>query len=172
MFKVFIVEDETLLRELLSDYIGSIPSLEIVGSCGDGKKAVEQCIACNPDLVILDIILPGLNGIEVLERLKAHNSEFKVLLFSSLHNPRTVRFALQAGVDGYVDKVAGVDEFRKAVACIMDGEQYFSSTVKDVINEYLSVPESGNTEKDLTAREQEILASFEKSATETLGAEN
>ena len=161
MLKVFIVEDETLLRELLSDYLSSIPSVEIVGVCGDGQKAIEQCIEADPDLVILDIIIPGLNGIEVLERLKAHNPQIKVLLFSAIHNIKTVKLAIKAEVDGYVSKVDGIDEFHNAVICILAGGRFFSSSLKYIINDIHDDPESRDSEDNLAARDQKILASIE-----------
>ena len=158
MPKIFIVEDETLLRELLLDFLGNLPNVEIVGTCGDGQKAIKLCIEADPDLVILDIIIPGLNGIEVLERLKVHNPQLKVLLFSAIHNSKTVKLAINADVDGYVDKVDGVDEFRNAVTCILAGGRYFSSSLRYIIDEIHDDPESQGSEDNLTARDQEILA--------------
>jgi len=171
MLKVFIVEDETLLRELLSDYLSSIPSVEIVGVCGDGQKAIEQCIEADPDLVILDIIIPGLNGIEVLGRLKAYNPQLKVLLFSAIYNSKTIKLALEADVDGYVSKVDGVVEFRKAVNAILAGGRYFSSSLKNTINEIQGGPEQQDSEDNLTARDQEILASIETDSGYAPGSE-
>ena len=161
MLKVFIVEDEALLRELLSDYLSGIPSIEVVGVCGDGQKAIKECIDADPDLVILDIIIPGLNGIEVLSRLKAHNPQLKVLLFSAIYNFTTVKLALEAEVDGYVSKVDGAGEFRKAVNSILAGNRYFSSSLKHTINEIQGGLEQLESEDNLTARDQEILASIE-----------
>ena len=161
MPKIFIVEDETLLRELLFDFLRNISNIEIVGTCGDGQIAIEQCIEADPDLVILDIIIPGLNGIEVLERLKAHNPQIKVLLFSAIHNIKTVKLAIKAEVDGYVSKVDGIDEFHNAVICILAGGRFFSSSLKYIINDIHDDPESRDSEDNLAARDQKILASIE-----------
>ena len=171
MPKIFIVEDETLLRELLLDFLGNLPNVEIVGTCGDGQKAIKQCIEADPDLVILDIIIPGLNGIEVLERLKAHNPQLKVLLFSAIHNFKTVKIAIEAEVDGYVGKVDGIDEFRNAVTCILAGGRFFSSSLKYIIDDIHDGPDSQDSGDNLTARDQEILASIETSSGNSPGSE-
>ncbi len=171
MPKIFIVEDETLLRELLLDYLRHLPNVEIVGTCGDGQKAIKQCIEADPDLVILDIIIPGLNGIEVLERLKAHNPQLKVLLFSAIHNFQTVKIANEAEVDGYVGKVDGIDEFRNAVTCILAGGRFFSSSLKYIIDDIHDGPDSQDSGDNLTARDQEILASIKTSSGNSPGSE-
>ncbi len=171
MLKVFIVEDETLLRELLSDYLSGIPSLEVVGVCGDGQKAIKECIEADPDLVILDIIIPGLNGIEVLSRLKAHNPQLKVLLFSAIYNSKTVKLALEAEVDGYVSKVDGASEFSNAVNSIMAGDRYFSSSLEHTVKKIQGGLEQQESNDNLTDRDQEILASIETGSGGTPGSE-
>ena len=83
MQKVYLIEDETLLRELIGDLLEDQRDLEIIGTSGDGKEGYEACINLRPHLVILDIKLPTLNGIEVAQRLKSEYPWMKVLVFSS-----------------------------------------------------------------------------------------
>ncbi len=127
--KVFIVEDETLLLDFISDFIESHPDFEIAGACSDGQEAVTQCFEANPDLVILDLHLPGLNGVEVLKSLRKRMPQVKVLVFSSTYNERLLRQVIEAGADGFIDKVAGLKEFNKAMEIILEGGKYFSESV-------------------------------------------
>ncbi len=131
--KILIVEDETLLLNFITDYIESNPWFEIAGACTDGIEALSQCAARKPDLVILDLHLPGLNGIEVLKTLRKENAGIKVLVFSSAYTPSLLRQACDAGADGFIDKIAGLKEFNEALETILKGGKYFSDTVKSLI---------------------------------------
>ena len=127
--KVFIVEDETLLLDFITDFIESNPDFEIVGACSDGQQAVSQCFEADPDLVILVLHLPGLNGVEVLKSVRKRNPRLKVLIFSSTYNGPLLRRVIEAGADGFIDKVAGLKEFSKAMETILKGGKYFNESV-------------------------------------------
>ncbi len=150
--KILIVEDETLLLNFITDYIESNPWFEIAGACTDGFEALSQCAASQPDLVILDLHLPGLNGIEVLKKLGKESAGIKVLVFSSAYTPSLLRQAYDAGADGFIDKIAGLKEFNEALETILKGGKYFSDHVKA-----LMVNNDKEGSEGLSATDLEIL---------------
>ena len=152
--KILIVEDETLLLNFITDYIEANPWFEIAGACADGLEALSQCAASQPDLVILDLHLPGLNGIEVLKTLRKQSAGIKVLVFSSAYTPSLLRQAFDAGADGFIDKIAGLKEFNKALETILKGGKYFSDNVKALME---NKDGDGGGSKGLSATDLEIL---------------
>ncbi len=153
--KIFIVEDETLLLDFITDYIMANPLFKIVGACTDGFEALSQCAEIKPDLVILDLHLPGLNGVEVLKSLRRRNPKIKFLVFSSACNARLLHQVKEAGANGFIDKVSGLKEFSVALETILKGGQYFSESVKAATTS--SNGGNGNGNGGLSAADLEIL---------------
>jgi DNA-binding NarL/FixJ family response regulator len=119
--RVFVVEDQpTLLRNLLK-VLGSFPELEVVGSSQDGEQAVEELVQVRPQLVLLDLELPGLNGIEVTRRVKRRAPEVEVLILTSFEDEQKVYEAIQAGASGYLVKRVGPEKIRSAIREVMEG---------------------------------------------------
>ena len=81
--KVIVIEDQTILLDLICKYLESIPTFEIVGRTGDGREGYELCLKHRPDFLILDIMLPNLNGMEILDRLKNKSPRTRILVFSA-----------------------------------------------------------------------------------------
>lgn len=128
--KIYIVEDEKLLRELFTEFIEMLfPKLEIVGNHSDGDEALKECIILKPDLVILDIWLPEVNGLEILVILKRKFPDIKILMITGNPNDRNIRLAVDAGADGFVEKSGGLDELKNGVETIMDGKNYYSPNI-------------------------------------------
>lgn len=119
--RVFVVEDQpTLLRNLLK-VLGSFAELEVVGSSQDGEQAVEELVRVRPQLVLLDLELPGLNGIEVTRRVKRRAPEIEVLILTSFEDEQKVYEAIQAGASGYLVKRVGPEKIRSAIREVMEG---------------------------------------------------
>jgi DNA-binding NarL/FixJ family response regulator len=119
--RVFVVEDQpTLLRNLLK-VLGSFPELEVVGSSQDGEQAVEELVRVRPQLVLLDLELPGLNGIEVTRRVKRRAPEVEVLILTSFEDEQKVYEAIQAGASGYLVKRVGPEKIRSGIREVMEG---------------------------------------------------
>ena len=110
MIGVVIIEDQTAVRELIATVVREEPGFEVIGESGDGHEAYELCMKLEPDFVILDIMLPGMNGAEVLRRFSKHLRSTRVLVFSGYQNPALVRELLQAGAHGFVEKSASLSE--------------------------------------------------------------
>ncbi|MGK0240970.1 MAG: DNA-binding NarL/FixJ family response regulator, partial [Candidatus Pelagisphaera sp.] len=112
MKSVVIIEDQTAVREMVSEFISMLPGYEIVGSFGNGEEGLQGCIKLKPETVILDVGLPELSGTEVLRGLTLHVPGVKVLVFSGKASSANIRELLSAGAQGYVDKMDGFDEFK------------------------------------------------------------
>ncbi|HEX8821043.1 MAG TPA: response regulator transcription factor [Archangium sp.] len=119
--RIFVVEDQpTLLRNLLK-VLGTFPELEVVGSAQDGEEAVEELVRVRPQLVLLDLELPGINGIEVTRRVKRRAPEVEVLILTSFEDEQKVYEAIQAGASGYLVKRVGPEKIRSGIREVMEG---------------------------------------------------
>lgn len=159
MKRVVIVEDQTAIREMVAEIVNHDPTLEVVAETGDGQVAYQLCIELKPDFVILDIMLPGLNGAEVLRRFSKHLRNTRVLVFSGYQNPQLVRELLQAGAHGFVEKAAPLSELKKGIDIVSNGGSYFGPEVAQLLRDAVVNPRSSNKPgvEILTAREREIL---------------
>lgn len=155
--RVVIVEDQTILRDLISDLIAGYPDMEVIAESGDGAEGYQLCSELKPDLVVLDIMLPNLNGSEVLRRLKAKNPKTNILIFSASASNSMVNRLLKAGVTGYVEKDSGVNELRKAISLVSEGRSYFSPRIVEIMREIMVKGGEDDSLESLTSREREII---------------
>ncbi|MEN9798526.1 MAG: hypothetical protein RL653_2222 [Pseudomonadota bacterium] len=119
--RIFVVEDNpTLLRNLVR-VLATFPELELVGQEMDGARAVDAVAAAAPQLVLLDLELPGLNGIQVTAQLKRKAPGVEVLILTSFEDEQKVYEAIQAGASGYLVKRMGPEKIRTAIRDVMDG---------------------------------------------------
>lgn len=165
MKKVFVVEDQTILRDLICRLLASYPGIEIVGAIGDGQQAVAAILETRPDIVVLDIMLPHLNGIEVLRQLRASESHPRILVFSAFPSKSMVRKVLEAGIDGFVEKDANLSELETAIEKIVAGQTYFGLKIVDIMRELMVNPHQSDALEELTARERQILQLIAESNT-------
>ena len=161
MWRVVIAEDHTILREGLRALLGSRSGFEVVGEAEDGKEAIQCVETEKPDIVLMDLSMPRMNGIEAIREIKRGNSHIKVVALTVHKTEEYVLAALKAGVDGYVLKDATHSELLVALKSVMAGKRYLSPGISDkIIEGYL---EGRKTVKPtsafeaLTAREREIL---------------
>lgn len=158
MKKVVIIEDQTAVREMIAQIVRSEPGFEVVAETGDGQSAYSSCMEIRPDFVILDVMLPGLNGAEVLRRFSRQLKTTRVLVFSGYQNPALVRELLQAGAHGFVEKSAPLSELKKGIQIVANGGSYFGPEVQKLLREAMANPSAMSPSIDiLTAREREIL---------------
>ena len=157
MQKVYLIEDETLLRELIGDLLEDQRDLEIIGTSGDGKEGYEACMDLRPHLVILDIKLPTLNGIEVAQRLKSEYPWMKVLVFSSCFSLSEIRRVIMAKVNGIIEKSAGLEEMRKAIRAVASGQSYYGPKVVQMMPDLCLSDAGDRCLEALTSREREVL---------------
>ncbi len=158
MKTVAIIEDQTAIREMLSQAILNREAYEVVIESGDGLQGCEQCIEYKPDFVILDVMLPNLNGTEILRRFSKEIPETRVLVFSGYQTPGLVRELLQAGAHGFVEKSAPLAELKKGIEIVSSGGSYFGPEVALLLREAMADPKSSESGINiLTKREREIL---------------
>lgn len=157
MKKVIVIEDQTILRDLICQLVEGYTGMQVIAESGDGAEGYELCIEHTPDLVILDIMLPNLNGSEVLRRLKAKNPKINILIFSAAASNSMVNRLLKSGVTGYIEKDAGLGELEKAISLVADGRSYFSPRIVEAMRELMVNGGQDDSLDSLTTREREIV---------------
>jgi DNA-binding NarL/FixJ family response regulator len=159
--RILIVEDHTLFRAGLKALLDRDPDFDIVGEADNGRDAVRAVGALSPDLVLMDLSMPGMNGMEAIRDIKRRYPETSVLVLTIHKADEYIHEALRAGTDGYILKDATHDELRVAVRSVLNGKTYLSPDISDkVINVYLgndSQPNSTSPWDTLTHREREVL---------------
>jgi DNA-binding NarL/FixJ family response regulator len=160
--RVLLADDHAILREGLASLIEKQTDIQVVGEAEDGSECLEKTSTLIPDVVVLDIKLPGMSGIEVCKQLKASHPLIKVIMLSMYEDYEYVNQALQAGADGYLLKKVASSELVSAVRKAYQGEKTFSPQVLDMI--VASVREEGaptvkrSPIETLTSREQDVLS--------------
>lgn len=156
---IVIAEDHTLFRDGLSSLISSRSDLQVVGEAGNGLDAIRLVQEKKPDLLLLDLSMPQLGGIEVLKQTKHISPATKVLVVSMHSTESYLRGALKAGADGYLLKMADRNEFQVAIQAILSGKSYISSEfTSHVLDAYRLQDDPEYSSLDiLSAREREVL---------------
>jgi DNA-binding NarL/FixJ family response regulator len=154
-----LVDDHVILRDGLKSVFLTEPNIEIVGECGDGEDAISMVRATEPDLLVLDLNLPRLNGIEVARSVRKFNKKCKILILTMFEDTKNITEALAVGINGYVFKMAEMGELLEAIRQLIAGNDYFSEPVMEVIEKNRSLPKSATVPQQvhLTAREREII---------------
>lgn len=159
--RILIVEDHTLLRAGLKALLTQDPDIEIVGEADNGRDAVQMIATLAPNLVLMDLSMPGMNGIEAIRDIKRRSPETRVLVLTIHKTDEYILESLRAGADGYILKDATHDELRVAIRSVLNGKTYLSPDVSGkVINGYLGAGNSPGTSSawdTLTHREREVL---------------
>jgi DNA-binding NarL/FixJ family response regulator len=159
--RIFIVEDHTLLRAGLRALLTQDPDVEIVGEADNGRDAIRAIATLSPDLVLMDISMPGMNGIEAMLDIKRRNPDTRILVLTIHKTEEYIHASLRAGADGYILKDASHDELRVAIRSVLNGKTYLSPDVSGkVINGYLDTGKATNASSAwdaLTHREREVL---------------
>ena len=160
--RVLLVDDHALFREGVRSLLTGQPDLEVVGEVEDGRAAVRQALALKPDVVLMDITMPQLDGIEATRQIHARDETIKVLVLTMHDNEEVFFRSLNAGASGYVLKRSGGQELMAAIRATHEGNSYLSPYLaKALMDEYLHRVERGAEEpaqgKRLSAREQEVL---------------
>jgi DNA-binding NarL/FixJ family response regulator len=155
--KIFLADDHQILRDGLRLLLESQPDFKIVGEAEHGRAALEAIRASLPDVVVLDIAMPELNGIEVARRLSDELPEIKIIILSVYSDLEHIYRALQAGAQGYVLKESAGSELVDAVRTVLRGERVFSPKIDlSALETYLN-KRPANPLELLSAREREVL---------------
>lgn len=176
--RILIVEDHSLLRHGLRAIVSTLPDFEVVGEACDGKEAIRQCLALMPDLVMMDLSMPGMNGIEATAQIKRRLPRARVLALTAFNTHEYLREALRAGVDGYVLKDAPYEEVVLALRHVAAGRRFLSTEVSAHLVDTLmqdtqaAEPAAEPTPwEKLTSRERSILKLIAEGSTNRAAAE-
>lgn len=158
---IIIAEDHTILREGLKMLLSSNPEYEIIAEAEDGLQAIRLCETHKPDLVLMDLSMPRMNGMGAVQEIKKQCPETKVLVLTVHKTEEYILATLKAGADGYVLKDATHGELELAIECVFSGKSYLSPGISEkIIEGYLDGRKSVKTASSweaLTQREREIL---------------
>ncbi|MBZ4422093.1 response regulator transcription factor [Myxococcus sp. RHSTA-1-4] len=119
--RIYVVEDQPQLLKNLVKVLGTFPELEVIGTAQEGEAAVEEILQLRPQLVLLDLELPGINGIQVTQRVKRRAPEVEILILTSFDDEQKVYEAIQAGASGYLVKRVGPEKIRSGIQEVMEG---------------------------------------------------
>jgi DNA-binding NarL/FixJ family response regulator len=159
---VFLVDDHEIFRNGLQQLINSEADMEVCGEASSGEDALQQLATAQPDVIIMDIRMPGMNGLETSTRLLEKNPRGRILFFSLFDEPDYVAAALEMGASGYILKDTSNKIFLSAIRTIHQGKYYFIGEVSDIlVKKYLDArqaPGSNSSQEiSLSRREEQII---------------
>jgi DNA-binding NarL/FixJ family response regulator len=159
--RVLIVDDHPLFRQGLKQAIGADSRFEVIGEAEDGQTALNRISELHPDVAVLDVSLPGLNGLEVAAALRAKKSKVNLVILTMLKDEQAFNRALNLGIHGYVLKENAADEILKCIAAVSHNEAYVSPSLTDFLLRRRSRADALASHKpgldDLTVAEKRIL---------------
>ena len=158
--RILLVDDHQIVLDGIGHVINNQPDMEVIGTARDGHSAITTARQLRPDVIIMDIGIPGLNGIEATRRIIAENEKIRVIGLSVQVDPKFVTEMLQAGAKGYLPKDAHFSELVTALHTVMQNKRYLSPLVTDgVLEDYLGGKRhlKGKDSHTLTSKEVEVL---------------
>ena len=158
--RILIVDDQVITRSGLQNLLTTQPDLEIIGEAKDGQEAIEMASDLQPDVILMDLRMPGTNGIEATRRIRRTSPHIHILVLTVFEDDTSVFPAIRAGASGYLLKNTDQDELMRAVRTVAEGGAIFSPGIAQRVLGYLNAPATAVPDElfdELTAREREIL---------------
>ncbi|MCX8952585.1 response regulator transcription factor [Ruegeria sp. NA] len=150
--RVLIVDDHPMVAEGIQSILESYDDIEVVGTLGSGQAAVDQAVGLAPDVILMDLNMPGLGGLSATEIILERLPDTRILILSMHDSPEYISTALSHGAKGYVLKDVPTEEIKQAIDAVMRGEQYLCTGASGSLK-----PKGDNAREALTGREQTIL---------------
>jgi len=162
MIRILLADDHALVRAGIRALVQRVSGLEVVGEADNGREALRLAKSLNPNVVLMDISMPELNGLDAIARMLQYDPKIAVIVLSMHQSREHVLRALQAGASGYVLKNAAVDELEKAIRAVACGQKYLTPAVSEHLIATVTAPRSDapdlyNPAESLTQRQREIL---------------
>ena len=170
-YRILLADDHRLMREGLKTLISGEADLEVVGEAEDGRSAVSLALELVPDIVIMDVAMPGLNGIEATRQILKQAPSVRVIALSMHSDRRFVGEMLKVGASGYLLKDGAFDELVRAIRAVLAGQTYLNPRIASIVIEYhVRRPqgESSSAWSVLTSREREVLQLLSEGKTSKL----
>ncbi len=150
--RVLIVDDHPMVAEGIQSLLEGYDEVEVVGTLSNGQEAVDQAVQLEPDVILMDLNMPGLSGLSATELILERLPATRILILSMHDSPEYISTALSHGAKGYVLKDVPTEEIKQAIDAVMRGERYLCTGASGSLE-----PKDGNTREALTGREQTIL---------------
>jgi DNA-binding NarL/FixJ family response regulator len=156
--RVVIIDDHVAIIEMIRQVIESSPQYRVVGSADEGGAALELCRREQPDLIVLDLVMPPTSGLALMVELRAACARARIMIFSGHLPAATIQRALSSGAHGLVEKTAPLGEFREGLRAVGAGQVYFSRTASESIRNLVNLrpPRAGRSIR-LTEREKTVM---------------
>ncbi len=158
MIRLVVVDDHALFRRGLVGLLTDMPDFEVVGQAGNGREALDVIEQVRPDVVLLDVNMPVMDGIEVVQALRSHRDSPRILMLTISQNEEDLFGAIRAGADGYVLKNTEPEDLRRALLHVARGEQILAPEMTAPVLRVLSRLSSQEAAPILSDRELEVLA--------------
>lgn len=158
--RIILADDHQIFRQALGQALTTGGKIELVGEAGNGQEAITMAAELSPDILVMDIGMPRLNGIDAAQRILSENSKIRIIILSIFSEQDQITRALRAGVHGYVLKSSAMTELQLAISAVSDGNLYLSPRVlQPIVKGYLAWADQQGTSplSQLTARERQVL---------------
>jgi DNA-binding NarL/FixJ family response regulator len=157
--RVLIADDHTIFRDGMTALLKATTHIEVVGEAGTGKAAVEQAATLTPDVILMDVVMPGMNGVEATQHILRHQPTTGIIMLTMLEDDETVFAAMCAGARGYILKGAGKAEVLDTIQIVAGGAAMFGPAIAGRLAHLFQEGSTNNTAPfpELTEREHEVL---------------
>lgn len=160
--RVLLVDDHAILREGIASILSTAEDIEVVGGCSSGEEAINTFTDYNPDVILMDIMMKGMTGLEATRWIKEQNASIKIIIISSEIRKEFVSNGIKCGIDGYLPKDVEKPILIEAIRTVMENKKYFNAAVTSLVFEdFYNAEKDGKKRerkvtKGLTARESEV----------------
>ncbi len=156
--KVLLVDDHAIMRDGIKALLSIYDDIEVIGEASEGREALEMARELNPDVVVMDISMPGMDGLEVTHRLTKRNPKMKVIILTQHDNKEYILSTIKVGAAGYIPKKALGSDLVSAIRAVCSGDSFlYPSAARTLIDDYRKQAEQPDIYETLTEREREIL---------------
>jgi len=168
MINVLVVDDHPVVRKGIVSMLDIEVDINVIGECSNGREALEKSKILRPDVIVMDLVMPELDGVEAIKKIKEYNPEERILVLTSFTSDEKVFAAIEAGASGYLLKDSDPDELVRAIHQVHRGESSLHPQIARKLLNQMSKPKITKNQNDLehlTEREVEVLAYLGKGLT-------
>ena len=158
--KVLVVDDHVMFRQAISECLNRDADIQVVGEAGDGTEALAETVRLKPDVIIMDLVMPNVDGFEAIRQIRKQMPEAKILVLTMYSDRETILKTMRLGVSGYVLKDNSESVLKEAIRRVAEGGRYMSGVVEQAVFEILKEDALPRMERDsdvLTKRERQVL---------------